>query len=376
MAVILHLKRGSNHEGANLTLPATPADVGQAYARLDNVSRYLGNVRVDAVTCSVRSLENYLKGIDIDKPGTLSKLNRLGEKIGELTARERKIFSGALDGESINGLDDILHVASHLDDYTILEDVGSDRSLGEFMIGLGLFDECPEELRPYLDTVAIGAEAYSNCGGAYTLDGYVLRKESATFLPYEDYGLGGEHMVFKLRLQTRSGVSADLILPASEEQLDQALRRLRIDEFAQAEIEIVDAIPYAKELIPSQCISIEEANDLAMGIEEMQQRDGELLKFFSVMEVEQPQTMAAALDLAMDLDNYERVPDDAYEYGQIALSRDWPDDELLTMLDGYMDFKRFGEDAMRDDGVRRTEYGLVRRCDEPWPEQNYGQQMY
>lgn len=370
MAVILHLKRGSNHEGTNLVLPATPADVGQAYARLDNVSRYPGKVRIDAATCSVRSLENYLKGIDIDKPGILSKLNRLGEKIGELTARERKIFSGALDGESINGLDDILHVASHLDDYTILEDVGSDRSLGEFMIGLGLFDECPEELRPYLDTVAIGAEAYSNCGGAYTLDGYVLRKKSATFLPYEDYGLGGEHMVFKLRLQTRSGVSADLILPASEEQLDQALRRLRIDEFAQAEIEIVDAIPYAKELIPSQCISIEEANDLAMGIEEMQQRDGELLKFFSALEVEQPETFTEAYQIALNLDDYERVPEDMDEYGRMVLRRSGMDDELMDMIDGYMDFAGLGEFYVEENVVRKTDFGMVRRCSAPFePEQ-------
>jgi len=107
----------------------------------------------------------------------------------------------------------------------------------------------------------------------------------------------------------------------------------------------------------------------------MLQRDGEVLKYFSAIEVERPQTMAAALDLAMNMDNYERVPDDAYEYGQIVLGRGWPDDELLTVLDGYMDFARFGEDAMKEDGVRRTEYGLIRRCDAPFPEESQSMQM-
>ena len=37
--------------------------------------------------------------------------------------------------------------------------------------------DCPEHLKPYLDYVGIGAEFYNNCGGAYTLDGYVVRKE-------------------------------------------------------------------------------------------------------------------------------------------------------------------------------------------------------
>ena len=40
-----------------------------------------------------------------------------------------------------------------------------------------------------------------------------------------------------------------------------------------------------------------------------------------------------------------------------------------------MDFARFGEDAMKEDGVRRTEYGLIRRCDDPFPEESQSMQM-
>lgn len=374
MTMMLHLVRGNNHEGANLVLPATPADVGQAYARLDAVTRYPGEVKIDSVTCSVRNLENYLKGMDLDRPTVMLRLNQLAEKVEQMTSLEKKIFSGALDGESINGLDDILHVASHLHDYVLIEDVGSDRSLGEYMIETGLFDDCPKELRHYLDAVAIGAEAYSNCGGAYTLDGYVLRKENATFRLAENQDMGGGHMVFKLLLRSQE-TSINLILPATEEQLERVLQKLHIDEFAQAKVEIIDAIPYAKELIPDCCTSIEEANDLALGIEEMQQSDGQLLKFFSALAVEQPETFSEAYQIALNLDDYERVPADMDEYGRMVLRRSGMDDELMDMIDGYMDFAGLGEFYVEENVVRTTDFGMVRRCSAPFEPEEQSLQM-
>ena len=89
MTMMLHLVRGNNHEGANLVLPATPADVGQAYARLDAVTRYPGEVKIDSVTCSVRNLENYLTGMDLDRPTVMLRLNQLAEKVEQMTSLEK-----------------------------------------------------------------------------------------------------------------------------------------------------------------------------------------------------------------------------------------------------------------------------------------------
>ena len=35
--ISLHLTRGDNYEGVYLRLPATPAEVGEAYAMLDSI---------------------------------------------------------------------------------------------------------------------------------------------------------------------------------------------------------------------------------------------------------------------------------------------------------------------------------------------------
>jgi len=48
---------------------------------------------------------------------------------------------------------------------------------------------------------------------------------------------------------------------------------------------------------------------------------------------------------------------------------------MIHTVDGYMDFALLGEHAMQEDGTRRTEFGLVRRLSEPFPEPEQGQQM-
>lgn len=167
-----------------------------------------------------------------------------------------------------------------------------------------------------------------------------------------------------------------LVLPAEEEELDEAKERLGIEHFTEATITKVEfGKPYMDDLIPKDCICVEDANELALGIEEMQQRDGELLKYLAVLSVEQPETLTDALRFAIDLDDYERITEGTYEYGQTVLRRIGADDELIDTIDGYMDFEKFGEDSMVEDGVRQTEFGLIRRCSHPFPEETQTMQM-
>ena len=78
--------------------------------------------------------------------------------------------------ECISNLDDVLQTVGRIGQYGMIPEVTCDRELGGYLVEHGKID-CPEHLKPYLDYVGIGAEFYSNYGGAYTLDGYVVRKE-------------------------------------------------------------------------------------------------------------------------------------------------------------------------------------------------------
>ena len=53
----LKLVRGDNHEGVFLNFPTTPGEISEAYAMLDTVSRYAGDIRIADVKSTVCDLK-------------------------------------------------------------------------------------------------------------------------------------------------------------------------------------------------------------------------------------------------------------------------------------------------------------------------------
>ena len=370
----LKLSNKSANEGVNLDLPATPAEVGEAFSWFERIGVDLSTVRIAGVNSPVPTLGQYILRADIHDPEQMKMLNELADSIGQMDDREWNIFAGALDAESINGLDDVLKLSKRLGVYIILPNVRTDTELGRILVDTG-YKNFPEAVQPYLDYRAIGAEYYAENGGAYGPGGYVRRKSSLEQAPEHREALITLHLLTQ-RVAETMAEPYRLILPATDEELDQAKAQIGVDQFTEATIVKAEfGKPYLAELIPQDCICVEDANELALGIEEMTQRDGELLKFLAVLSVEQPETMTDALRFAMELDDYERITEGTYEYGQSVLRRHGADDELLEAMDGYMDFAKLGEDSMVEDGVRQTEFGLIRRCSSPFPEETQTMQM-
>lgn len=370
----LKLSNKSANEGVNLNLPATPAEIGEAFSWFERIGVDLSTVRIAGVNSPVPTLGQYILRADIHDSKQMKMLNELADSIGQMDDREWNIFAGALDAESINGLDDVLKLSMRLGDYIILPNVRTDTELGRILVDTG-YKNFPEAVQPYLDYRAIGAEYYAVNGGAYGPGGYVRRKSSLEQAPEHRDALITLHLLTQ-RVAETMAEPYRLILPATGEELDQAKAQIGVDHFTEATIVKAEfGKPYLAELIPQDCICVEDANELALGIEEMTQRDGELLKFLAVLSVEQPETMTDALRFAMELDDYERITEGTYEYGQTVLRRHGADNELLEAMDGYMDFEKLGEDAMVEDGVRQTEFGLIRRCSTPFPEEAQSMQM-
>lgn len=272
----LRLSVNGAKEGVLLDLPATSYEVQKACAWFARIGINPNSVQIAGVNSPVSNLGSYISHANIHDPNDLEKLNTLAGKISQMKNRERLIFSGALDAESINGLDDVLKLTGHLNDYVLLPNIGSDTELGHILVDTG-YKNFPESVQPYLDYRAIGAEYYANNGGAYGPGGYVRRKTSLDQAPPK------QHVVFTLHLLTQGGPYV-MHLPAEDEELEQAKAKIGVESFAEAKIvEVEFGKPYLAEHIPQSCISVEDANDLALCIEEMQQRDGELLKYLSVL---------------------------------------------------------------------------------------------
>ena len=312
-------------------------------------------------------LRYHLQSVKLDNDATLQKLNRLAETIGGMNAAGHYHLSKSLDTEFQQNLDDVLQIATHiktssLDCYEVIPGVTSHQELGKWLVEHDrLEDRVPEALRPYLDYRSIGVDYCNSHDGEFLADGYTGIRSGAAEQVMEEQG------VLHLTLSTAKG-TFPLSFPASDERLEQAKRALDVEDFAQADITAVKfSSPYLDGLLPLDTITVEDANTLALCLQEMEQEDGELMKFCAVLEVEQPDTFTEAVSIAMDRDDYERVPEDMEEYGKQVLRRTGADDEVIDTIDGYMDFSQLGRDSMVDDGVRRTEFGLVRCLSKPFP---------
>ena len=235
--MILYLTHGNGEESIPLELLAASSQVEEINIRLDDICSGEGNFRISDVKSSVKGLWQFIRSADILDPKDLEKLNRLSRQIDTMSEKEHQIFAGALLSESVSSLDDVLQTVGRIGQYEIIPEVTCDRALGEYLVEHGRID-CPEHLKPYLDYVGIGAEFYSNCGGAYTLDGYVVQKRRMPIRTQSPEPWRNESRDEMLRLTLHTNRHPDylLVLPADEEYLTDVKKYLGIDDFAQAQI--------------------------------------------------------------------------------------------------------------------------------------------
>ena len=197
--------------------------------------------------------------------------------------------------------------------------------------------------------------------------------------PAEPWRNENRDEILRMTLRVDGKPDYTLVLPADEEYLDAVKAYLDIDVFADAKLcDIRFKVPYIGELIrDTDCPAVEDYNDFAEALEDIWQKDGMLLTYAAVLEAEKPETLHRACELLRNLDNYQRITEGAYGYGQQRLQETLGlDDEAIYELDGYMDFEKYGQDCMENDCVTKTEFGLLRRLDSPFPEQRQGQQMF
>ena len=196
--------------------------------------------------------------------------------------------------------------------------------------------------------------------------------------PVEPWRDESRDEMLRMTLRVDGKPDYTLVLPADEDYLDEVKAYLDIDVFADAMLcDIRFKVPYIGELIrDTDCPAVEDYNDFAEALEDIWQQDGALLTYAAVLEAERPDTLRGACELLRNLDNYQRITEDAYGYGQQRLQETLGlDDEAIYELDGYMDFEKYGQDCMENDGVVTTEFGRLRRSEPPFSEQEQGMRM-
>ncbi|NDO40864.1 hypothetical protein FMM72_16910, partial [Anaerotruncus colihominis] len=127
----LHLTRGDNPAVVSLQLPATPADIGEAYAQLNTISTGRPP-EIKDVESPIRNIGQYLRNAKPDNPQDMDKLNTLAQRIFKMSAEQRQLFMGTLDCSCISGLEDVLRVSEQTDEYILIPNANSDAELGRY----------------------------------------------------------------------------------------------------------------------------------------------------------------------------------------------------------------------------------------------------
>ena len=369
--LILNLTRGDSGTRVPLRLPATPADVGDAYAKLDQISKKEKETRIASVVSENEFLERFFR----DKPlGSLNDLNELAEKLDSMDEQTLQTFEGALNAESVNGLEDILRFADSLEDYVFIHGVTTEKELGEFLVASG-YKGFSEDAKPYLDYAAIGTEYYAERGGAFTVHGYTLRRSSA-----QSFAAEKKEPIFRVNLQTREMrlqrvKPVMLELPADETRLRFAKNALNIQDFSEATVESAYCVHNLfKGTIPLHEPDVELLAELADRLSKIVAQ-GDEFKMLSLLTVKRPSTLEKALQLAEELDAYEIVHGSEEDYGKAALLELCGDEEILDILDGFIDWQEFGLYMMEQDGIISTQYGAIRKAEPQQPEQDVEMEM-
>ena len=132
----LFMSRSGSSVIVPLRFPASQSAITEASCQLDGASRE-GKTKIVEMKSVIANLPSYLGGFEPDSRTQLAQLNRLASIIAKMDSRERNIYAGALDGNSINDLNDMIRVAEQVSDYILIPNVNSDVTLGRYVAVAG-----------------------------------------------------------------------------------------------------------------------------------------------------------------------------------------------------------------------------------------------
>ena len=311
---------------------------------------------------------------------SLADLNALAKAARPLSNDDIIKLGAAVAMARPQSAEEIKMLAESLDLFDFVPGVHTPTEYGKYMIQESERFEYDENLEAFYDYEGYALQRMNEENGMFTDRGYIAYKGGVALKEVMECGQGeqpepepwqGENRdeMLRMTLYAKNKAGYSLVLPADEEYLSAAKSHLGVGDFTEAEIRDVRfKVPYIGELIcDTDCPSVEEYNKFAEAMESIWQKDGALLTYAAVLDAERPDTLARAYELLQNLENYERIVEGTYGYGQQRLQETLGlDDAAVEILDGYMDFEKYGNECMEADGVVTTEFGLLRRLEPPF----------
>ena len=307
----------------------------------------------------------------------LYQLNALATCLGQMNGRERTAFEGLFNMEvakkygpiSVATMIDLAYSADccHVVNATTDEQLGRFYAENDFIPAL---EKVPDSTFEYLDFEMLGRKARFEEGGVFASGGYVTQHTELKQV-YDSLALIPEAPEYGIRLTVgrypfHSNEQPDnmmcLDLPATQERLDAVLEACGGASWSEMVFHVEDsAMPALLENMA--CDDIHGLNELAKCFKELS-KQGELSKFKAVILAADCHDIAAAVQIAENLDDYLLEPDQRNpEEVAIEELRFIVDEHSRPILQKHVVLYNYGQDVMAAHNALLTPYGLVQRRD-------------
>lgn len=376
----IFVKRENWSDGIWMPLPATKEEAEQVRRSLERQHPSMMLPFVGAVDSRFPELEERLVGELVFQEKNLDRLNQLAERLESLNGEEEMLFRAAFRMEAPYTTEQILETLGHLDRYQIHPEIGNLEELGRYL-SQEETSQLPEGLEAYVDYAGIGRLRQEN-RGYLTEGGYVEKrkdlveqteageeqnreKEPETEKRQETEKMQGIFAVTLIR-ESFTDRYVRFTLPLPEQELAEKKRQAGITEEIPERVEISASIDGLLEHLPPGS-TLEELNQAAKVIEEMEvcsKIDWKLA--FAALEAELPGTMEECCRIIRDHQVYEFLPFPFLEpesFGHYYLEQEGL--SLPESLKSHFDYRRYGQEKIRETGAAETFYGVVVNREHP-----------
>ncbi len=320
----------------------------------------------------------YLEKYMYERPD-IYQLNALARQLDGLDMQGMATFEGLIGMEVQKGaasipISQLIDFAYSSDCCHVVEDAANDYELGRFLVENDFIEEAeglPDSMLALLDFGKIGREHREAEGGVFTSLGYVeqhseVRRVSETmdFQPHKPaYTILLNMARIPLEGPLRQEDMLQLQLPASEEQIKEALEKLGAKDWNDVAASIWDCPVPRLNREMHMGGEIPQIVELAQCLQELDV-EGKVTAYKALLDHSDCQDISQALSLAGAVDEYIFQP-------QISSLEDVAMGELNVMVGRecaedfarYVDLKAFGRAMLEQYHAAITSYGLIERQD-------------
>ncbi len=361
-----------------LDLPATRYELEDALDKLGTPDGDMGYA-----VLIINGDQEYLAD-NVDNRANLYEMNYLSQMLASLSQWELDCFEGMVKMERVkNGdgpivLERLINFAQSTGGCQVIYEAKDGYSLGKFYVDndfIAELDGLPEKIFSWLDYAKVGREMRESEGGVYIPDGYVVQDEEIVLSYKAGDAIPSKEPDYGILLQIENQDSSHskqmneqvtlLRLPASDEELFQAIENVGADSPEECHFSVVDSmVPHLAEKIGDALYESEGdayglVNELARTFQQVKSR-GELITYKAVIE-----TASKGIDLEEAIELSQKIK----EFSLIREASDPAVYGCLSLLTNGVEYKEdlfdttnlseYGKALIKKKGIVLTSYGGV-----------------